>query len=76
MSGQNICNVSYKSHNVESTAHREVQTKLIQLKKQQQQNPKETVKIIKGVDNMLKVFAHLCQLLKHFVGLVVAVFWT
>lgn len=32
-SGQNICYVSNKLHNVESTAQREVQTKLIQLKK-------------------------------------------
>lgn len=37
VSGQNICYVSNKSHNVESTAQREVQTKLIQLK--QIQNP-------------------------------------
>lgn len=58
VSGQNICSVSNKSHNVESTAQREVQTKLIQLK--QKQNPKETAKMIKCVDNMSKVFVHLC----------------
>lgn len=58
VSGQNICYVSNQSHNVESTAQREVQTKLIQLK--QIQNPKETAKMIKGVDNMSKVFVHLC----------------
>lgn len=47
-----------KLHNVESTAQREVQTKSIQLKKKKK--PKETVKMIKGVANMSKVFVHLC----------------
>lgn len=47
-------------NHIMSKVRRNEMRKIIQLKKQKQQNPKETVKIIKGVDNMLKVFAHLC----------------